>query len=428
MEAVAMGLPPQTANGDLKVANSSGTTTLKNAISYIPKPITFAAHGAALAQGIYDPKRDVYYFTDASSIWIFSRTNSKWLSPIPIAGTNPGSERLWGLALSHDGSQLAIADMGGGAIYVLNPDSPSNVKSFVLPASLTFGTATFPVAVAVTNSGVVYFSATAPGISGAGTFFSLNTNNSTWKNYQLNYGGDTYSRLALTADEARVYYNAGGVNFAIDTTSTDVAVAPVPVGYFYSDDLALAANQTRLASAEYFYDADFNPESFMTMNDREILSAQYVYGGKLSPDGLLYFQPSPSGIDVFDGHSGQLVDRVGLTLTLSSNYDALVADGRDNVLIAIAGDNGSGIAVLDLSSIAEPNPPAYDAHLSSRGLQSSPLPSKAASKRALMNPPPLKKFGSGNGTRRTAKFVTSTALLPARIKLSIASGAAERKP
>jgi len=46
-------------------------------------------------------------------------------------------------------------------------------------------------------------------------------------------------------------------------------------------------------------------------------------------------------------------------LALSENYDALVEDGEDNVLVAIIGQTGGGVAVLDFSSIAEPPPLNY---------------------------------------------------------------------
>jgi len=45
--------------------------------------------------------------------------------------------------------------------------------------------------------------------------------------------------------------------------------------------------------------------------------------------------------------------RIALPFMLSANYDALVDDGRDNVLIAITGQTGNGIAVIDLTSLPE---------------------------------------------------------------------------
>lgn len=56
---------------------------------------------------------------------------------------------------------------------------------------------------------------------------------------------------------------------------------------------------------------------------------------------------------------GTLRTRISFPVALSPNYDALVSDGKDNVLIAITGQNGNGIAIVDLSSLAEPSPLPY---------------------------------------------------------------------
>ena len=73
----------------------------------------------------------------------------------------------------------------------------------------------------------------------------------------------------------------------------------------------------------------------------------------------------PNGIDVFDGKLGNLRTRISLPIALSPNYDALVEDGRDNVLIAITG-TGNGIAIVDLTSVSEPPPLPYDENVGSR--------------------------------------------------------------
>ena len=52
-------------------------------------------------------------------------------------------------------------------------------------------------------------------------------------------------------------------------------------------------------------------------------------------------------------------------MSLSPNYDALVADGKDDVLIAITG-NGDGIAMVDLTSIMDPPPLPYARKLGSK--------------------------------------------------------------
>lgn len=124
-------------------------------------------------------------------------------------------------------------------------------------------------------------------------------------------------------------------------------------------DLALSANQIQFSASDYIYDTNLNTQSALTLNDREAQSISYVYGSKLSPDGSLLFLPSTSGMDIFDGRLGILRDRIALPMSLSLNYDALVEDGEDNILVAITGQTGGGIAVLDFSSIAEPSPLSY---------------------------------------------------------------------
>ena len=136
--------------------------------------------------------------------------------------------------------------------------------------------------------------------------------------------------------------------------------APVSPSCCYGDyDLTLSSDQTQVEATGFLYDSDFNARSFFAMSDRESLNIAYVYGVKLSPDGSLLFQPSTNGIDIFDGRLGTLRTRIALPMPLSENYDALVSDGVDNVLIAITGAMGSGIAIVDLTSIAEPPPLTY---------------------------------------------------------------------
>jgi hypothetical protein len=134
----------------------------------------------------------------------------------------------------------------------------------------------------------------------------------------------------------------------------------------YGDyELTLSANQARFEASSYLYDPHLNAESYYSLNDREILTAAYVYGAKLSPDGSLLFQPSTNGIDILDGRLGNLLNRIVLPMALSPNSDALATDGKDNILAAITGANGDGVAIVDLTSIREPGPLPYLNKLSS---------------------------------------------------------------
>ena len=324
LQAATYTIPPAAVGpGDVTVTTSSGSATMHNAMTYLPAVQQFPLPGAALAQGVYDPLRDVYYFTDGTSVRVFSRTIGAWLNsiPIPAAGS---SERLWGISLSPDGSMLAIADMLGKAIDVLSPDSPSTLKAFPIPQ--TFSAITQPVGVAVNNSGIVYFTAQNLGVSGAVPgYFSLNTGTGQFTELPPDSSGlggtaNAYSKVVYSPNNSSVYFNADGVPFSINTATNQVSYASVDPGCCYGNyELALSGDQTRLAATDYFYDAFLNGESYFALNLRETMNIQYIYGQKLSPDGHLLFQPSTLGIDVFDGRLGNLLTRIALPVTLSPN-------------------------------------------------------------------------------------------------------------
>jgi hypothetical protein len=106
-------------------------------------------------------------------------------------------------------------------------------------------------------------------------------------------------------------------------------------------------------------DTAMNFHGMLSVNYREVVDANYVEGAAFSGDGRLLFQPGTQNIDIFDGQTGAFVGRVSVGVPLSPNYRALVGDGKDKVLVAITGENGNGIAVIDLSSVPSPAALSY---------------------------------------------------------------------
>jgi hypothetical protein len=352
-------------SADVTVTSSSGSTTVHGALTYLPGIQQFSLAGSSLAQGIYDPHRDLYYFTDTNKVQIFSKTLGSWQTPISIPAPQGATQRLWGLGLSPDGMNLAVADISAGVIYELNPASPSTIKTFSVSTTSTPVAKVFPAGTAISDSGMIYYATMAPGVSGAPGFFKLNTSTGTITDYGIDSPGesiaghpqDVFLRTVISADNSKVFFNAKGFVFRIDTATDSITPASNDVGCCSGDyDLTVSANQVQFEASSFFYDSNLNAESYYALNDREILTASDVYGAKLSPDGSLLFQPSPNGLDILDGRLGNLLQRVSLPVALSQNYDALVEDGKDNVLIAITGVNSDGIAVVDLSSVSEPPP------------------------------------------------------------------------
>jgi WD40 repeat protein len=369
LQSIHYTIPAGTAGGaaDVSVTTSSGTATAKGALSYLPPLKQFPLAGAALVQGIYDPVRDVYYFTDANKIQVFSLTQGKWLNPISIPAPTGTTQRLWGIALSPDKSKLAVADATAGVIYLIDPANPSSIKTFSATLSTTNGIQILPAGVAITDSGVAYIAVDVLGGTGYSNFYKLDTNNGVLTNLDLpgigSGAADINLRTVISADNARVYFNVLGDIVSFDTATGAMFPASVGQGCCYGDyDLTLAPNQTQVEASSYLFDSDLNGVSALAVNDREILDISYVYGTKFSPDGSLLFQPAVQGMDIYDGRIGTLRSRIAFPIPLSTNYDALVTDGKDNVLVAITGTGGTGIAIVDLSSIGEPPPLPYTAN------------------------------------------------------------------
>ena len=376
LQAVLFTMPSgKIGPADITVTNSSGSATLPGGIHYLPPVQQFVGPSMSLAQGIYDPRRDLYYFTDVDRIQVFSRTKGQWLSPITLfpsplpnisqavtlSAATTASHRLWGISLSPDGSKLAVGDAAAGEIFVLDPNTPTLYKTFSVPLPVP-GVITAPAGLAISDAGIVYFATYLYGGTGYNSLFKLDTTTGRITDYRVVGPGlgynDAYLRVVMTSDGTHAFFNDDGQLVMIETATDKLSFAADGPHCCYGDyDLTLSSNQTSLFGTEFFFDTNLNGLSYLGLNHREILDANYLYGAKLSPDGSLLFQPTTTGFDVFDGHLGILRTRISLSVQLSQGFDTLVGDGKDNILVAITGQQGSGIAVIDLSSL--PEPPAF---------------------------------------------------------------------
>lgn len=404
IESLTFTFPPGSAGtlADIAVSDSAGSVQASQAVSYLPALRQFPLSGSVLVQGIYDAKRDVYYFSDATKVQVFSKTQGAWLAPISMPA---GAARLWGLSLSPDGTKLAVSDAGTDQIYVLNPDLPASVKTFAASAPPLDSAGAEPAGLAITDSGIIYYMLFYTQLTGPPGLHKLDTTTGVITPFQsvaaLALGSDALTRVLLSNDNTRAYINVNGFLVKIDTATDAQSFNPIIPGFDY--ELALSSNQTWMSATGWLMDTNLNPESFLTFTDRQGVSVQEVFGAKISPDGSLFFQPLVDGIDIFDGRLGTLRTRLALPISLSANYDALVADGKDNVLVAIAGTGGDGgIAVIDLDSL--PLPPLLT-RLGLLRANGNALPASANNAQVLQRN--MRAAGMLKGVRRPADHIVN---------------------
>ena len=196
LQSISYTIPAASSgsSGTVTVTSSSGQVVAQTSLAYLSATQQFSLPGSQLVQGIYDPVRDLYYFTDTNQIQVFSLTQQQWLSPIAVPAPNGVTQRLWGIALSPDSTKLAITDAQANVIYLINPANTSSVQTFPGPTAQS-GITLQPAGVAVSNSGIAYFAIAVEGVSGGNGFYQLNTSTGTLAELEANdpdfnsYGG-----------------------------------------------------------------------------------------------------------------------------------------------------------------------------------------------------------------------------------------------
>jgi hypothetical protein len=245
-------------------------------------------------------------------------------------------------------------------LFVIDPSGTKATQTFLFNPQLAGGVGAVPAGIVISDAGGMYFGAAVQGTGYPG-YFSFNTATSAIALIAQGVGlvTDDLLRLAISSDNARLYLGLYGAIASVEIATGNTTYSNGGQSCCYGNyELTLSSNQTRVSATQYLLDTDMRAESYYSLNDRET-NVSYVYGAKLSPDGTLLFQPRTDGIDILDGHYGTLRQRIATPYMFGQYFDALVAEGVDNVLVAITGKTGDGVSVIDLSGIAEPSPLPY---------------------------------------------------------------------
>jgi hypothetical protein len=275
---------------------------------------------------------------------------------------------------------------------VIELSSSNSVQSY----ATQFGVTEVPTALAITNAGFVYVATSdLNGDGGCGFLLGLDPSTGSLSNLGPSGclstdGGVIGPSLASSADGTRIFFNDDGIFGSIDTASGQFAFpngndSNIGQGGY---EVELNPTQTRLFVDGFFVDSNLNNIGLQVLNSAESIDAQYLYGAAFSADGALLFQPAAQAIDVFDGVTGAFRARVALPVALSPNFRALVSNGKDDRIIAVTGNAGDGIAVIDLSSLPEPPPVTWLFAIPAPAVMGNPQASDTASHRRLESPFP----------------------------------------
>ena len=342
---------------------------------------------ATLQEGIYDAHRNLYFFSDTAKIQVFSPGSGTWQSPITLPGTTSASQLL-AIAESPDGSLLAVSDFGGQAIYVLDPDTPSNVSRYSMPLDYFMTSLLAPSGLAVLDNGSIYFTTADIGGTGTPAFHELTTSSgqiTDLSSAQSGGSSDRNDRLLLSPDQTKVYVNMEGGTFWIDTSTNTVnratAVASNDGGEI---DGAISGDGSTLSFDGYLTDATPNPENVPAYIDWETWLPTAVYGQKLNQNGSILYQPLTDGVDLIERNTGRLLYRVQVPVTVAAVYDSMFLGQSTGTLGFLT---ASGVTFVDLSSL--PIPSAASTPFSA-GVPANAMDNSAKSAGGARSVPPTK--------------------------------------
>jgi YVTN family beta-propeller protein len=353
MGAVFITTPPGLPGpADVTISTSSGATTMTGGFQYLAAVNVYPTSGV-LNQIVYDKGRQRLYAsnTSANLVDVFSLSSGTYLAPVTV-GNAPLE-----IALTPDGSMLAVVNAGDGTVSVINPDTAKVVATYpVLTASDT-GSGCQGQAWQITAEGthgmVVDIDCTA--IEEQGVIHTLDLQTGNLGTIQLNIGRGL-DVLASSPDGNFVALaDALGEVSLLNVATGAIVQGGVPYG-----DIAIDSDENRIVSGFTLYDANLSFVAFPEEIDYLETGPNTFFnlvGEKLNPSGSLLFvpqqtmQPAPhpltEGVDVFDVHRQRLALRIALPDPLPITQNSMTLDETGTRMFLIS---NTGITVAQLQS------------------------------------------------------------------------------
>jgi hypothetical protein len=381
---------------DVSVTSPAGSVSMAKSFQYLQSVQVFPK-AALFKFALYDQGRQRVYASSTDHVDVFDLKTSQWLFPpsqpfgpsglLPPGGPPPNAG-LRGLALTPNGTQLAVADFGSQNVYLLNPDpsSPGGPGSgtTVLVGGVTGFLNSGPARVAATSAQTIFVGLSGEGGGSGGCSACLSQINlsvsppTVQPAPQPQVASLTGAPLIdSNASGDRVYFaftNAPGGPLAAWDAATPGQLTML-TAHDAALDLAASADgatfATRANGTTEIRAADFVLFGLPATVEREGIPGRVnVPGIALHPSSALVYQPfltgSPpaappatgiqGGVDIIDAHSGELRLRVFLPeplAMLSTDVDGLhggflAIDENGQRLFALT---TSGLTVVQLAIV-----------------------------------------------------------------------------
>jgi hypothetical protein len=326
------------------VETAAATTVLRDGFEYVRAVRTFPT-SAPPYQVVYDSQRQRVYATlpDANAIQVISTRD--WTVSAIAAGPAPA-----GIALTPDGSRLAVANFGNGTVTLLDPDRPADRTDFPVLDPGDTDADPRPLEVAVAADGSVFVAMNRPAVTGCFNpllgyhqvrLLEPRTGIVTDPDVDTTCLGDTV-HLGASADGrtiavSNIGFTDGGV-FLWDP----VRRAFVPRGGdAFLGGLSFARGVLSLGPR--LYDADVRPRAIPGGPLAEHLGV----GSSLHPEASVLFVPCVGGIAVVDSWSGTVRRVFSLGLEPAFVPGGIASDDWGaRVFVATT----TGVAVVELAT------------------------------------------------------------------------------
>lgn len=361
VDTVGLTTPPGVPGwADVTVTTPYGTTTLSKGYQYLASAHVLPLNGA-LNQIIYDRKRRRVYVSNGvyNQVHVFSADSTQFIASIPV-GMGPV-----GLALTPDGTRLAVVNAGSGTVSVVDPDQLKIIQTFnvLTPDDMNPGCGGVALAIAAGGSHGMFVAVDCVNTLKGGDLHFLDLNSGSLNCAGLpgcNSSGVSFSgvgdseSLASSLDGNLVVVGFyGGASLLNLSANTLVSGGYDGSSVTINDDSNVLGLNAGVHDTRFFLKAALQDLDFL---DAGFLSPNNIGGAKFSPSGSLFFIPqAPFGgvsisrsVDVFDVHRQRLVVQIALPEPLVPGLNSMCLDETGSKLFAIS---QSGITIAQLASV-----------------------------------------------------------------------------